>query len=870
MSSLYVCRACCRKLGRIQHPKSPQWTTQATFISLSDSQKPKAEQGTRESLLDLGNIEGSSRGRYAGFSLERRRQTHRQSAIQDPGDHLESLFAESIKSPISPSELSSQAPASIIPYKNAEILKKMLADNNCPAIDSWSFFLEHFGPGAWKRDVINRHSSPSYLYIRDGSYSGRALLNRIIQARDEGPFSTTLPTFTEVSSVYSQLGILHGQDWADMMFALIARLLEFQKTEPKDRTQEEMLVSDLLGCWNVVFCQHGKSEYPATVERTASLDWSHVTSISPKEAIQAYKRRGVQGCFSLLVPSLPFHQLKDIPIIAVASFTLLTQEHLAQKPVVQEAALLVSSLNRTISLLSADLRPTSNAPGLAAASVDEFVNTTWVETRERATRLKSLPTAKPSPLTSHTATPIRSTFQQRRLQDAFTRRDIHQVDQIWADVANFPVKKEPATNAEQAGKPELKGVLSVSLCNQFILIYMALRRPNRAIDVWNHILSKGISPNMSTWDCMLTGCKTSRDAKALEGVWAKMQDLQVQPDAVCWTSRIGGLVECNQFDKAIHALDEMGRLWLAAARRQHGNKSIDALRGVGDVPGAVKPVTSTVNAAIDGLLKKQRQDDAHRILVWAGKFGIRPDIITYNTLLRSLIRNGQTEEAMALLQQMNGDGLKADVATFTTVLDEMFRYPEHTPEKQAEIITNVFADMEAAGIEANLHTYGKIIYFLLECSPGDLTVVDGVLDRMSREGLQPSPYISTMLVEHYFSRQPPDLDAVRFLIDRSRLEPSSVDHIFWDRVIEGYSRVGDTTSAIRILGKVHGGSSRVSWTTLQKLLTSLAQNQEWDVARTLVRNTKIDTGGPLPDNVRGKKDQHRFWRLAAELELLDA
>ena len=748
----------------------------------------------------------------------------------------------------------------------------MLIDNNCPAIESWSFFLEHFGPSAWKRDAINRNSSPSYLYIRDGSYSGRALLNRIMQARDEDLFSTTLPTFTEVSSVYSQLGILHGQDWADMMFALIVRLLDFQKTEPEDRTHEDMLVSDLVGCWNVVFRQNGRSEYPATVEETKSLDWSHANSISTKDAIQAYKKRGVQGCFSLLVPSLPFHQLKDIPVIAVASFSLLTQEHLVKKSIVQEAAILVTSLNRAISLLSADLRPVSSASGLAAASVDEFVKTTWDETREKATRLKSLPLAKSLPLTSNTETPIRSTFQQRRLQDAFTRQDIRQIDQIWADVANLPVKKERTTDAdaEQAGRPDLKGMLSVTLCNQFILIYMALRRPNRAIDVWNHMLSKGLSPNMSTWDCMLTGCKTSRDAKALEGVWAKMQDLQVQPDAVCWTSRIGGLVECNQFDKAIHALDEMGRLWLAAARRQHGDKSIEALRGVGDVPGAVKPTTSTVNAAIDGLLKKQRQEDAHRILAWAGKFGIRPDIITYNTLLRSLIRNGETEEAMTLLQQMNDDGLKADVATFTTVLDETFRYLEHTPEEQAKIITSVFAEMEAAGIEANLHTYGKIIYYLLQCNTGDMTAVDGVLERMSREGLQPSPYISTMLVEHYFSRQPADLDAVRFLIDRSRLEPSSVDHIFWDRVIEGYSGLGDTTSAVRILGKVHSGSGRVSWTTLQKLLSSLAQNQEWDVARTLVRNTKIDTGGPLPDHVRGKKDQHRFWRLAAELELLDA
>ena len=745
-----------------------------------------------------------------------------------------------------------------------------MADHSCPAIESWSFFLEHFGPGAWKSDSISRNTSPAYVYMRDGSYSGRALLLRIIQARDKDPFSTTLPTFTEVSSVYSQLGVLNGTDWADMVFSLIARLLEFQKSESIDLMNEEMLISDLVGCWNVVFRQAGKSQYPVSMEGNSSFDWSHVPSISSKEAIQAYKKRGVQGCFGSLVPDIPFHHLTNFPTVAVATYALLTQEPIARKAVTQEAALLVSSLGRVISLLSPDMQPAATTPGLAAASVNEFVKTTWAETRKRATRSVSQRKTRTPISESHTASPMRSTFLHKRLQDAFTKQDIHQVDRLWDDVVMFPARNEKAAEDEQAENAVQTALLTVGLCNQFILTYMALRRPNRAIDVWNLMLSKRLSPNMSTWDCMLTGCRTSRDVKALEGVWSKMQSLQVQPDAVCWTTRISGLVECNQFEKGMNALDEMGRLWLTAARRKHGTKkSIDELRGVDDVPGAIKPTISTVNAAIGGLLKKHRQDDAHRVLAWAGKFGIRPDIITYNTLLRSLIRNGQSGEAMALLQQMNNDGLKADVATFTTVLDETFRHTEHTPEEQGKIVASVFAEMEAAGIVANLHTYGKIIYCLLECTTGDLTAVNGVLERMSREGLQPSSHISTMLVEHYFSRQPPDLDAVRFLIDRSRLEPSNVDHIFWDRVVEGYSGVGDTTSAMRILGKVHSGSGRVSWTTLQKLLNSLAQNQEWDVARTLVRNTKIDTGGPLPDHVRGKKDQHHFWELVAELELLE-
>jgi pentatricopeptide repeat protein len=746
----------------------------------------------------------------------------------------------------------------------------MLADDSRHAVDCWQFFLEHFGPDAWRKGSIDRKSSPSYLYIRDGSYSGRALLKRIIRAKDDDPFSTTLPAFTEVTTVYAQLGILHGPDWADMMFSLIERILKYRESPSKDDKLEDMLISDLVGSWNVVFRQLGKNQHPV---EGPPFDWSHVPPISSKNAIQAYRKRGIQGCFALLTPSFSFHHIKDIPVIAVATFTLLTQGHISEKKVVQEAATLVSSLGQVISVLSTESRPTAETRELAAETVEEFVKTAWSETKELAARMDVPPATKtPSSTPSHMSTRMSSTFIHRRLQDAFVRRDGHEVDRLWGDMLKLPVKQESTTDPEfQTSKNPQRGFLSVGICNYFILTYMALRQPSRAIDVWNYMVKSGLVPNLATWDSMMTGCKTSRDAKALENVWAKMLALRVQPDVVCWTTRISGLIECNQFDKAMRALDEMGRLWLAAARSKHGNLKVEELQHVDDVEGAIKPTTSTINAAISGLLKKHKVDAAHRILAWAGKFAIRPDIITYNTLLRSVIRNGQTQEAMALLQQMQDDGLEADVATFTTILDETFRYfDENTPEEQKEIIATIFSEMESAGVKANLHTYGKIIYHLLEREPTDLTAVNAVVERMARQGLQPSPYISTMLVEYYFSRQPPDLDAVRVLIERSRMEPASVDNIFWDRVIEGYSRVGDTTSAVRILGKVNSGSSRISWTTLQKLLSSLVQNEEWDVARTLVRNAKIDSGGPLPEHVHGKKDQHRFWRLVAELELLDA
>jgi hypothetical protein len=225
---------------------------------------------------------------------------------------------------------------------------------------------------------------------------------------------------------------------------------------------------------------------------------------------------------------------------------------------------------------------------------------------------------------------------------------------------------------------------------------------------------------------------------------------------------------------------------------------------------------------------------------------------------------------MALLKQMQKEGIGADVGTFTTILDETFRYSDElTPKEQKEITDNVLSEMDAAGVKANLHTYGKMIYQLLQSMSGDLTVVNAVMEHMAKQGIQPTTYIYTMLVSHLFAQEPADLDAVKNLIERARMEVGSVDHIFWDRVIEGYARAGDTASAMRTLGKLESGGSHASWVTRKVLLTALVQNDDWASARAFVDNVKADTGGPKSDHeLKGKEGQQWFWRLAAELELL--
>lgn len=817
--------------------------------------------------------EGREHGNFGFFRTISQGKQETPSNRNTPGDQLENLFEESLKPLVSPITLKSSSPEFLQPYKNAESMKVMVASEEFSAVECWDFFLEHFAPGAWKRGTIDSASTPSYLYVREGRYTGKSLLQKILLAKNDDPTSTTLPTFTQISRVYLQLDILDGRDWSQMLIVLMQSILRSKQSSSTDLLQENNLIVDLLGCWNVVFRQPGMiCDAPPTTPTT--LDWSKSPKIVMRFASQLQAKKGVRASLAMLAPVIPIGQLNSIPLLAAATFALLPEESTIAQATVLDAVPFTSVLRQLIALptfqlkqvVSDKLQATNNPQ---RAAIQEFVRSSWAQIKARASPAGASPEHVTK--TSH-AQPTHTrghNFVYKRLQDFMARQNPGQVDKLWSEVMHYPVYKQPDGTVETYDPKYVPGgTLGVGICNYFILVYMALRQPNSAINVWNHMINNDLQPNLATWDSMLSGCKLGRDPKALEGIWAKMQALKIQPDVVCWTTRVSGLIECNKVAESIRALDEMGRSWLAAARNKYGDKKIEALQGVDDIEGVVKPTIATINAAVAGLLRRHKPEEAHRVLAWAGKFGIHPDVYTYNTLLRPLIRDGQVKQAMGLLQQMQRDGIEADVVTFTTILEETFRYSKsHTVEEQQEIIADVFTEMEAAGIKASLHTYGKIIYQLLLNNNIDSTAVQAVMARMAKQGLQPGPHIYTMLVEHHFSQSPPDLDAVRALIERSRLETGSVDHIFWDRVIEGYAFLGDTASAMRILGKAQGSRS---WVTLQHVLTALVKNEEWDTAKTLVRNAKIDSGGVIGAEVKGKPGQHGFWRLVAELDLLDA
>lgn len=858
MKPSHVCLACRRRLSVLRPPRPVQWRPRATFISLSNGSRITRDEQATEELLNLGADDQSQRGSRPA-SIPVAKPFLRQPAPNKRQDDLEILFEKSLQAPAASEDVPSQLAPPLETYKNAEMLTEMLS-GSAPLSDSWHFFVQHFGPDVEKPAFT---STPSYL-----NHIAQDLLRRIIHAKQIDPLLESLPSVTDVSKVYLRLSILSGLDWTKMIFIPLEYIVQEQALPVGAK---ERLITDILGAWNVVCRQ--KDNCHRFPPDGSDINWSYVPRFSVEDVNQMYRKRGPQAAFGLLAPPLRLRHLENVPMVALATFTILMSNSAVAKIDVANASPFVALLGRIV-----------NTPGLALnhvygrdsspTIVAEYVKSNWVSIKYQASQKSEA--ARPERERSHgQSSPddvYRFNFINKRLQDAMKRQNLREVNELWSDVVRWPVKIIQSTEMANSPQPYSvkRGTLTEELSNLFILVYMSLRQSDHAIDVWNHMLKSGLQPTLQTWDAMLSGCKVARDSKTLEVVWIRMLASGAQPDVVCWTTRISGLIEGHQIDSCIRALDEMGRIWLAAAKKKHPKMKLEQLQLLPEVEGAVKPTIETINGVVAGLLRRHTPEAAHRVLAWAGNFGITPDIVTYNTLLRPLVREGHVKQASALLQRMQQAGIQADVATFTTILDETFRHSEHhTPEEQKEIVNSVFSEMEIAGVKPNLHTYGKIIYQVLQSSYGSMSIVNAVMERMDQQGLQASPQIYTTLIEYHFNQTPANLDAVRSIIERASMVPGSTDHKFWDRVVEGYAQAGETSHALRVLGNVHRANQKVGFLALRMLLFALAQNQEWDAAKSLVRKVVLDTGGPLPTDTHGKMGQHLFWQLVAQLQLLD-
>jgi len=473
---------------------------------------------------------------------------------------------------------------------------------------------------------------------------------------------------------------------------------------------------------------------------------------------------------------------------------------------------------------------------------------------------------------------VRAEMFRKRIGRAVEDQNAVRVDALWKEA--HTAFREAVTSTESN--------IPSNVYAHFLMAFMALRRPNKAIDVWNEMTQNGIPPTVGAWDAMLKGCGKAKDPKSIEAMWQKMIESGIKPDAQVWATRIHGLTTSGYWESGVHAFKTMIRNWATAVRRNYSDGRGLESTSLGDVDGIPKPNTHCLNSLVLGLARGRKHEQLAEVISWAKAVGIKADVYTFNPLFRIALKDGEIEMAMRVLQQMSTLGVRPDIASFTMLLESLFREDDpqfglitgnivnsSSPAKTAEstdkheAAMDIFKAMEQAGIEANAWSFSTLINGLLKGSPmtgtGNIRAAHAVLAHMSENSIPLSSQIYTTLITYHFSVSPPDLAAIESLWNRARTDRHVfLDVVFFDRLIEGLASANEVGRMMTALGQAGKRGKVPGWIALKEVIAALARIGDWDRIEEILAGVRLDEQANK-DDVRARKGRLDFWDLAASM-----
>ncbi|KAH6627753.1 hypothetical protein F5144DRAFT_576810 [Chaetomium tenue] len=672
------------------------------------------------------------------------------------------------------------------------------------------------------------------------------LLNRLALEKARDFDSNRLPSVTRITEIMLELDVLKPAAWATLIITLVQHIYR-QNTVPdkydsiKDyetaMARRDALVHDLLGAWRV-FCSQRS---PAQGGSSTKSPVTNVFNTGPARPIgKPPQQLTLQQAFGAMFPQYLTPSLLRPTFAAFATYKLLTDAFSRARATKGEAAPFLHMMTGLIFQTRPPRREDFQPIFDTFLDLPHFV---WPKRQKKAKVNAFLDPSGQLPDNVNASV-------HRQLGDAIKSMHIRMVDNAWLEFWGDEATPDAAHIAELGKCPEM--------FDYFILAYTMMRRPQQAVGVWNNMERIGIRPSIKTWNSMLHGCVKANNPRGLKTVWDKLVASGIKLDATIWAARINGFFVCGEPDAGLRALDEMAKIW--AARSDPRYAAV-----------AVQPSVEAVNAVLSGLIRlKDRERDTTRVLAWAAKRGIDPDIYTFNTLLRPLVRRGDMAGIDQIFDAMRSTNIRADVATFTVLLEgTLNQIGDLPPAQQVSLVERMLEAMKTAGVEINMQAYAKILYILLREGDRAEEPVKAVLAQIWGRGLELTSHIYTMLAEHYFSRDPPDSTAVTALIENRRLHDNKgVDRVFWECVIKGYCQAGEVRRALHIFDRVFvNGNSTITFGTLYDLLRAVVDVGDGEAAvRVVEAARKIGTAdevGLVQGGGEGKRYwKHRFWHLA--------
>ena len=468
--------------------------------------------------------------------------------------------------------------------------------------------------------------------------------------------------------------------------------------------------------------------------------------------------------------------------------------------------------------------------------------------------------AEVTALRQESADPVAKT--QVGLEKAVSERNIKRAINVWIQYG------------EMVRNDEIPNEVQMKLYGAFLTTFIELRRKDQAIEVWNSMIQSGKQPKKEHWIIMVEGAMRQGDIDSLEGIWQQVRAAGIRPDNDMWKIYLQGLFKFRQWERGLGVLEELGTAWeleVSGPQLDARERTTTETPSTTPLQNGYLPDIKPINTVIRGLLRLHKQTQIQRVLDWAASHNLKPDVETYHFLLLDAVRADDVDQVNRLIRSMETAKVAPNVKIFTVLMDFAFRnqhsdFQRQSPEQQQQTVAQVLADMEEAGIEADTFTYSTLLSGLLQPPCLNLVAARAVIEQMAEKKIPISPHMHTILIGHYFSQDPPDLAAVDSLWAKIQIEQHPVDHVFFDRMIEEYARIGELEKMLIFLRKMVVSGKLPGWDGLSRILNALARAQEWGWVQDLL-NDVVDERGLFRYGARSARGKDEFWDLVDRMRV---
>ncbi|KAL9662169.1 hypothetical protein QQ045_026999 [Rhodiola kirilowii] len=382
-------------------------------------------------------------------------------------------------------------------------------------------------------------------------------------------------------------------------------------------------------------------------------------------------------------------------------------------------------------------------------------------------------------------------------------------------------------------------------CNAFLDGLHKANKFDLMMQVYNHMLARGATPNVITYGTLINACfkhgdpkmgQTFFDQMAASGIkptsviytsiitwlcsenklseaerlFRMMQESDVLPNLFTYTSLMDGYCKATEIRKALDLYSEMIQAGLQPNVVTFG-VLVDALSKLGDVRAAqscfacmakfgVVPNLIVYNCLIDGYCKAGDLPEAMEMWSEMQRFEVLPDVYTYSILIHGLCRVGRVQEAHILFDKMHMSGIRANSVTFNTLIDGFCK--QGLMEKALALSSK----MTERGIQPNVVTFSALIDGY--CKIGNMCAAMGLFSEMIIKGIIPDVVTYSTLIDGHFKMGNMD---VALRLHKEMLEAGINHNVFTlCSLIGGLCKDGKIDDAVKLFLEIVGDDNEVS------------------------------------------------------------